>query len=70
MPLRVTAGGFATLEIDQALQLQDADLKAMNTKANPDRVKPSRLPGVRAEGSRLHAALLPASWNVIRARVS
>jgi alpha-N-arabinofuranosidase len=69
MPLRVTAGGFSKLEIDRALQLQDADLKAANTKAQPDRVQPSALTGVRAEGGSLYARLSPASWNVIRARV-
>jgi GAF domain-containing protein len=49
-----------------ALQMQDADLKAVNSKTEPDRVKPSTLAGVHAEESSLHATLLPASWNVIR----
>ncbi len=70
MPLRVNAGGFSALVVERALQLHDTDLKAVNTRANPDRVKPSALAGVRSEGNRLTATLLPASWNVIRVMVS
>ena len=70
MPLRVNAEGFSGLVVERALQLHDADLKAVNTKSNPDRVKPSALAGVRAEGNRLAATLKPASWNVIRVMVS
>ncbi|MGQ0579095.1 MAG: arabinosylfuranosidase ArfA [Betaproteobacteria bacterium] len=66
MPLRVHAEGFSGLAVERALQLHDADLKAVNTKAYPDRVKPSTLAGVRAQGDSLTATLLPASWNVIR----
>ena len=44
MPLRVTAEGFAELEVEQATQLHDADLRAVNSQAEPDRVKPSRWP--------------------------
>jgi alpha-N-arabinofuranosidase len=66
MPLRVNAGGFSKLVVEQALQLHDTDLKAVNTRTHPDRVKPSVLAGVRAEGNTLTATLQPASWNVIR----
>jgi len=70
MPLRVNAEGFSGLVVERALQLHDTDLKAVNTKAHPDRVKPSALAGVRVDGNSLTATLLPASWNVIRALVS
>jgi alpha-L-arabinofuranosidase len=70
MPLRVTTEGFSDLQLGQALQLHDSDLKAVNSKAEPDRVRPSRIAEVRAEGSSLYATLLPASWNVIRAKLS
>ena len=70
MPLRVTVEGFTKLAIDQTLQLHDVDLKAANTRANPDRVTPSALGSVRAEGTNLRAMLSPASWNVMRAKVS
>ena len=69
MPLRVTADGFSNLDIDQGLQLRDSDLKAANTRTQPDRVKPSALARVCARGPDLHAMLQPASWNVIRVSV-
>jgi alpha-N-arabinofuranosidase len=52
------------------LQLGDPDLKAVNTKQNPDRVAPQPLASVRTDGERLEAVLAPASWNVIRLAVS
>ncbi len=68
MPLRVTAQGFPGLVLEQATQLRDADLGAVNSQADPDRVKPSALAGVRTQGNSLFATLAPASWNVIRVR--
>jgi alpha-L-arabinofuranosidase len=70
MPLRLNAGGFSGLVVERALQVHDTDLTAVNTRANPDRVTPSVLAGVRAEGNSLTATLRPASWNVIRVLVS
>ena len=69
MPMRVTAEGFPSLEVEKSVQLCDPDLTATNTRAQPDRVKPSTLAGVRAQGTDLHAMLLPASWNVIRVKI-
>ena len=68
--LHVTAEGFSGLVVEQALQLHEPDLGAVNTKSHPDRVKPSALTGVRAQAPNLYATLLPASWNVIRMKVS
>ena len=65
MEVAVEARGFAALEVSEAWQLCDSDLKAANTCEAPDRVRPAPLTGVRAEGARVHAALAPASWNVI-----
>jgi alpha-N-arabinofuranosidase len=70
MPLRVDAGGFAGLAVDQALQLHDADLKAGNTRDQPERIERAVLDGVRVDGARVTASLRPASWNVIRLKVS
>jgi alpha-N-arabinofuranosidase len=70
MPLRVAVEGFPKLVVQQTLQMHDTDLKAINTKGEPDRVKPSTLAAVRAEAGGLQATLLPASWNVIRVGVS
>jgi alpha-N-arabinofuranosidase len=69
LPLRVAAGGFKSLAVGEALQLQDRDLKAGNTAAQPERIAPRRLDGVRVEGERITATLPPASWNVIRLKL-
>ena len=70
MPLRLNAAGFGTLAIKQALQLCDADLHAVNTRENPDRVAPKLLTTVRVDGGgRVEATLAPASWNVLQMTV-
>ena len=66
LSLEVTARGFAGLDVERALELHDSDLKAANTRENPERIKPAPLAGVAIEGQRLRATLAPASWNVIR----
>ncbi len=66
LPLEVTAEGFAGLALDHALTLHDADLKAVNTKSDPDRIKPAPLKGVTAGAGRIGAVLPAASWSVIR----
>ena len=66
LPLRLTGGGLGGLAVKQAVQLVDVDLKATNTKDNPDRVAPKPLAAVRTAGEHVEATLAPASWNVIR----
>jgi alpha-N-arabinofuranosidase len=66
LPLELLAGGFRSLSVRQALQLCDPDLKAINSKAEPDRVAPKPLVSVNANGERVSARLAPASWNVIQ----
>jgi alpha-N-arabinofuranosidase len=66
LPLSLSAGGFDGLTEKQALQLVDADLKATNTKGDPERVKPKPLTAIRVERERVEARLAPASWNVIQ----
>ena len=69
MPLTVNAAGFSNVVVRQALQLCDPDLKAVNTKATPDRVSPKPLAKVKVDGQRVEATLAPASWNVIELSV-
>ena len=66
MPLNVTAAGFSKLAVKQALQLCDPDLKAVNSKAEPDRIAPKPLAKVKVAGETVEAMLPPASWNVIQ----
>ena len=63
------AGGYAGVAVKQALQLCDSDLKAINSKNEPDRVRPQPLAAVKVAGDRLEATLAPASWNVIQLAV-
>jgi alpha-N-arabinofuranosidase len=66
MDMDVALPGFAPLAVDEALQLHDADLLAVNTKDAPERVKPAPLDAIAVQPGRMRATLAPASWNVIR----
>jgi alpha-N-arabinofuranosidase len=52
LPLSLQAGGFAKLTVRQAMQLCDPDLAAVNSKADPDRVRPSALSAVTVHPTR------------------
>jgi alpha-N-arabinofuranosidase len=66
MPLDVVAEGFGALRLRDAQQLHHADLNAVNTRDDPDRVKPVPLDGVRVAAGRIQATLAPASWTMLR----
>jgi alpha-N-arabinofuranosidase len=69
MPLDVSAAEFSKVAVKQALQLCDPDLKAVNSKASPDRIAPRPLAKVKVTGARIEAVLPPASLNVIQLAV-
>ena len=64
--LGVEIRGFAGLAVAGAETMHDSDLKAVNTQAKPDRIKPVRLEGATMAGGVLTAELPPASWTVLR----
>ena len=66
MQIEIITSGFGTLLLDEALGLHHTNLNAVNTKHDPDNVKPAALHGVRIEGERIHAILDPASWTMLR----
>ena len=66
LPLEVRTMGFARLALEQAQELRDDDLTAVNTKDDPERIRPAPLADVAVQGASLKAMLAPASWNVIR----
>jgi alpha-N-arabinofuranosidase len=66
--VEIAPGGFASLAVERATTLNHADLEAVNTKDEPERVRPAPLPDVSAT-DRIRAHLPPASWNVIRLTV-
>ena len=66
MRMEVEARGFAGFTLESASTLHDADLNAVNTKTDPNRIAPRPLAEVTTAGGRISAILPPASWNVIR----
>jgi alpha-N-arabinofuranosidase len=68
MALEVRMGGLEPLAVHDAQTMHDSDLKAVNTKDQPDRIRPHRLGHISVHDGTLHATLPPASWNVIQLR--
>src|SRR3954453_616009 len=68
--LRVDTKGFAGLQTIEALTLHEADLSTANTAQAPDRGRPRSHTGVRVNSSAIEVTLEPASWNLIRLRIS
>jgi alpha-N-arabinofuranosidase len=66
MPVEIDVAGLSGLAPKTATTLRDADLAAVNTKGNPDRIRPAALSRVTASGGAIRATLPPASWNVVR----
>jgi len=67
MPLQIAMEGLGALRLREAQQLHHSDLKAENTRDDPDRVKPTPLNDVRVEGGeRIRGTLTPASWTMLR----
>jgi len=66
MQIDIEIGGFPVFALADALTLHDPDLKAVNSRSAPDRVKPLALAGVTASAGGMRATLPPASWSMIR----
>lgn len=69
LPLEVDLRSFGRCEVIGHTVLEHEDLKATNTAASPDRVKPHNNGNASSDGSKITATLGKASWNVIRVRV-
>jgi len=69
MPLEVDLRSFGSVRVLEHIVLEHDDLKATNTAANPNNVKPHNGGNASADGSKLTALLPRASWNVIRLKV-
>ena len=57
---------FAGNDVIEHVMLHDEDLYAVNTEAQPDRVKPVSADASRVDGGTLYAELKHKSWNMIR----
>ncbi len=63
---RLDARGFGELKVVEATELRHSDLKAVNSKKEPLKVKPVTLAGLSTKSDRITLELQPASWNVVR----
>ena len=66
MQIEVAIGGFPALTVGEALTLHDADLKAVNSRGTPERIKPGALRGVTVSEGGMRVTLPPTSWSMIR----
>lgn len=66
MPLDVAMPGFGEIGLVEAVTLHHENLKAVNTKIDPDQVRPTALPGVTSANEHACVTLPPASWSLIR----
>jgi alpha-N-arabinofuranosidase len=67
-PLRMTVEltGFGALKLAETQTLHNTDLKATNTKDDPERVAPVALSGASIHDGVLTAELPPGSWTMLR----
>ena len=66
MQLKADLAGLGIKSVRAARQLCDQDLEAVNTAAEPERIRPGLLSGATVSAHVLKATLQPASWNMIR----
>jgi alpha-N-arabinofuranosidase len=65
MQLAIELRGLGNRKLVFASQLHHSDLKAKNTRAEPDAVRPQEHPDAAVSGGVLKATLQPLSWNVL-----
>jgi alpha-N-arabinofuranosidase len=70
MPVKMYADGFGALSLVEATVLAHADLDAVNTKDEQQRVSPVPVTEVSASNGKLDVKLKPASWNTIRLKAA
>ena len=66
LPIEVDARAFRGYRVVEHIAMTHSDLKAANTRQNPNNVVPATVSNARLDDGRLTALLAPASWNVIR----
>jgi alpha-N-arabinofuranosidase len=66
LPLEVDLRSFGNCKVLEHLVLENGDLKAKNSKDQPNRVLPHKNGNALSDGTKVTASLSKASWNVIR----
>ncbi|GFN31154.1 arabinosylfuranosidase ArfA [Paenibacillus xylaniclasticus] len=69
LPIEIDLRSFGACSIIEHIVMENDDLKAVNTEADPNRVKPHNRGNAAVDGSTIQAKLPKASWNVIRVKV-
>lgn len=66
MQIDIAATGFGGLKLQRAHSLHHHDLKASNTKNEPDKVAPHNLRDIEVASGTVTVTVPPASWNVVQ----
>ena len=66
----VDLSAFGEAEMAARTELAGPDLRAVNSAARPDAVRPAAVRVSRGDAGRFAVTLKPASWNVLRFRVA
>ncbi|PYG89038.1 alpha-N-arabinofuranosidase [Ruminiclostridium sufflavum DSM 19573] len=66
--LDIELNGFGTFGVTKHIILESSDIKASNTKENPNNVVPSDNGNASVEDGNVKASIKSLSWNVIRLR--
>lgn len=66
LPVEILLGGFENYSITEHAVLIHSDIKAVNTKENPDEVVPQNGTGLTISSGELTGELKKLSWNCIR----
>jgi alpha-N-arabinofuranosidase len=69
MQLGIDLAGFPAAKLTEHIIIHHTDLRATNTAARPDNVKPRPQKGTLVEDGKLKTRLLPHSYNLIRVAV-
>lgn len=70
MELDIDVRSFGEVRLMEHIVLESDDLKAVNTKSNPNRVVPGTGGRTIADQGQVHSVLNCASWNVIRLKTA
>ena len=67
--LNVSMAGFAAKAVGEHITIADSDLRATNTAAAPERVKPKKGRGIALQDGALKGRLAPRSYHVLRVTI-
>lgn len=66
LPVEILSGGFENYSISEHVVLIHSNIKAVNTRENPNEVVPQKGSGLTMSSGKLTGELKKLSWNCIR----